>query len=109
MRNQKEIAEIVLAEAKILRAKRQRRKRNLSIAAASVFVLMITVPFIAPVEFSAKGILPHVVGDAGIMGDAAVGGYVLIGLCGLIAGVIITIICQRIAMRSRKDSSGTPH
>jgi hypothetical protein len=98
-----EISELVLRRAALLREKQGRRRRRAlytlcaALSLAAIGALSFALPAIAP-EF-----IPGGAATSGtIYGEASVGGYVLVGVAGLVLGVALTVFCMRLAAQAKR-------
>jgi uncharacterized oligopeptide transporter (OPT) family protein len=104
LRNEEEFTELVHAKIKVRREKQQRRRKFLAVAGGTVLALALVVPYIISSAPRIQSLPQPATGDAQIvMGDAVIGGYLFVALCGLIIGVVVTLLCRRAAKkRNRK-------
>jgi predicted PurR-regulated permease PerM len=96
-------AEIARLRTELRRTKRAGRKR-LVIGVVSVFCSLSALVGLA---FAMPGIVPEFVADGTtqsgtIYGEAAIGGYALIGVAGIIVGVALTVLCTRLAAANKR-------
>jgi hypothetical protein len=98
LRSEEEFLELVHAKIKVRREKQRRQKKFLTMVVGTVLALALIVPYIISGGLRIQGLPPLASGNAQIvMGDAVIGGYLFVALCGLIIGVVATLICQHIA------------
>jgi hypothetical protein len=98
--SEEEFIELVHAKIKVRQEKQRRRKKFLMTAGGTVLALALIVPYIILSVLRIQSFPQPATGDAQlVMGDAVIGGYLFAALCGLIIGVVATLLCQHIAAR----------
>lgn len=103
MRSNQQVAQQVQLRIGELRAKSAQRQRKLytisAVAACLVLIvgLAAMLPGIAPqISTEAPGLY-----NATLIADGRVGGYVLMGVIGVVLGVVLTLLCINIAKKDK--------
>lgn len=92
--NEERVAAVKSRAAQLERQKRQRQKRLLALACASLAVIVGATLALPHLQTSWRGAAYQT--TASIFADSAAAGYVLIALLAFALGVCVTVLCFRL-------------